>query len=202
MNNNLTITKEMTPMPLAGETEVRQRRTRDSRLGVTDYPMDGRSQIGRPAHFLEMAIQNSPMPKKPPCRRQGTLLTVSGNCPIHAEPVQFLQKTPMPHVSTKGSGLGDAEGERRGNTPNPPYLHYIAVPPATQENFEIISQVFSAPVLCQNGSFQTPRSRHFYPTEFAQIWKPTYCSEFRWTPAQTPAILAPIEKDACRTWKL
>jgi len=33
---------------------------------------------------------------------------------------KFLQKTPTPHASTKGSGLGDAEGERRGNTPNPP----------------------------------------------------------------------------------
>ena len=63
----------------------------------------------------------------------------------------------MPHASTKGSGLGDAEGERRGNTPNPPYLHYIAVLPATQENFEIISQVFSA-LFCAKTPGFSPRA--------------------------------------------
>ena len=54
-------------MPLAGETEsgsAEVQPARDSRLGVTDYRMGGRFQIGRPAHFLEMVIQNSLMPKK------------------------------------------------------------------------------------------------------------------------------------------
>ena len=64
MNNDLPIIEEMITIPLAGETEVRQRRTRDSRLGVTDYRMGGRSQIARPAHFLEMVIQSSLMPKR------------------------------------------------------------------------------------------------------------------------------------------
>ena len=54
-------------MPLAGKTEAGSAEVqpaRDSRLGVTDYRMGGRFQVGRPAHFLEMVIQNSLMPKK------------------------------------------------------------------------------------------------------------------------------------------
>jgi len=51
-------------MTLAGETEFRRRRTRDSQLGVADCRMGGRFQIGRPEHYLAMVIQNSPMPKK------------------------------------------------------------------------------------------------------------------------------------------
>jgi len=54
-------------MQLTGETEAGSAEVqpaRDSRLGVTDYRMGGRSQIGRPAHSRELAIQNSPMPKK------------------------------------------------------------------------------------------------------------------------------------------
>jgi hypothetical protein len=87
MNNDLTISQEITTMPLAGETEVRQRRTRDSRLGVTDYRMGGRSQIGRPAHFLEMVIQNSLMPKKTSLPKARYSLSRKCVCPIHAEPV-------------------------------------------------------------------------------------------------------------------
>ena len=67
MDNNLTVIKEMMTMPLAGETEAgsaEEQPARDSRLGVTDYRMGGRSQIGRPAHFLEMVIPNSLMPNK------------------------------------------------------------------------------------------------------------------------------------------
>ncbi len=63
-NTDLTIIEEMVTIPLADETEARVRRTRDSRLGVTDYRMDGGSQTGRPAHFLEMVIHNSLMPEK------------------------------------------------------------------------------------------------------------------------------------------
>jgi len=62
--NDLTTIEKIITMQLAGETEVRQRRIRDTRLGVTDYRMGGRSQIGRPAHSRELAIQNSLMPKK------------------------------------------------------------------------------------------------------------------------------------------
>ncbi len=67
MNNDLTIIEEMITMPLAGETQAgsaEEQPARDSRLGVTDYRMGGRFQIGRPAHFLEMVSQNSLMPKK------------------------------------------------------------------------------------------------------------------------------------------
>ena len=64
IRNDLTITGKIITMPLVGETEVRRRRTRDTRLGVTDYRMGGRSQIGRPALFLETVIQNSLIPKK------------------------------------------------------------------------------------------------------------------------------------------
>ena len=67
MNNDLTIIEEMITMPLAGKTEAGSAEVqpaRDSRLGVTDYRMGGRFQVGRPAHFLEMVIQNSLMPKK------------------------------------------------------------------------------------------------------------------------------------------
>jgi hypothetical protein len=67
MNNHLTIIEEIITMPLAGETEAgsaEEQPARDSRLGVTDYRMGGRSQIGRPAHFLETVIQNSLMPNR------------------------------------------------------------------------------------------------------------------------------------------
>ena len=67
MNNDLTIIEEMITMPLAGETQAgsaEEQPARDSRLGVTDYRMGGRFQIGRPAHFLEMVSQNALMPKK------------------------------------------------------------------------------------------------------------------------------------------
>jgi len=67
MNNDLTITEEMVTMPLAGKTEAGSAEVqpaRDNRLGVTDYRMGGRFQIGRPPHFLETVIQNSLMPKK------------------------------------------------------------------------------------------------------------------------------------------
>ena len=67
MNNDLTIIEEIITMPLAGKTEAGSAEVqpaRDSRLGVTDYRMGGRFQVGRPAHFLEMVIQNSLMPKK------------------------------------------------------------------------------------------------------------------------------------------
>ena len=67
MTNDLTIIEEMITMPLAGKTEAGSAEVqpaRDSRLGVTDYRMGGRFQVGRPAHFLEMVIQNSLMPKK------------------------------------------------------------------------------------------------------------------------------------------
>jgi hypothetical protein len=78
-------------MPLAGETEAGSAEVqpaRDSLLGVTDYRMGGRSQIGRPAHFLEMVIQNSLMPKKtslPKARFSHSCICV---CPIHTEPLQ------------------------------------------------------------------------------------------------------------------
>ena len=67
IRKDLTITEKIITMQLAGETEAGSAEVqpaRDSRLGVTDYRMGGRSQIGRPAHFLEMVIQNSLMPKK------------------------------------------------------------------------------------------------------------------------------------------
>jgi len=67
MNNDLTIIEEMITMPLAGETQARSHQVQpasDRRLGVTDYRMGGRFQIGRPPHFLETVIQNSLMPKK------------------------------------------------------------------------------------------------------------------------------------------
>jgi hypothetical protein len=54
-------------MMLAGETEAgtaEVQPARDTQLGVTDYPMGGHFQIGRPQYFLAMVIQNSPMPKK------------------------------------------------------------------------------------------------------------------------------------------
>ena len=67
MNNDLTIIEEMITIPLAGETEAgsaEEQPARDSQLGVTDYRMGGRFQIGRPTHFLEVVSQNSLMPKK------------------------------------------------------------------------------------------------------------------------------------------
>ena len=67
IRNDLTITEKIITMPLVGETEAGSAEVqpaRDSRQGVTDYRMGGRSQIGRPALFWEIVIQNSLMPKK------------------------------------------------------------------------------------------------------------------------------------------
>jgi len=67
INSDLTIIEEMITIPLVGETEAgsaEEQPARDSRPGVTDYRMGGCFQTGRPAHFLEMVIQNSLMPKK------------------------------------------------------------------------------------------------------------------------------------------
>jgi len=67
IRNDLTITEKIITMPLVGQTEAGSAEVqpaRDSRLGVTDYRMGGRSQIGCPALFWEMVIQNSLMPKK------------------------------------------------------------------------------------------------------------------------------------------
>ena len=94
IRNDLTITGKIITMPLVGQTEVRRRRTRDTRLGVTDYRMAGRSQIGRPEHSLAMVIQSSPMPKKTYflLKAKGTLLTGRRNCPVHAEPVHSARQ--------------------------------------------------------------------------------------------------------------
>jgi len=84
--------KHMCPNLIPSQA-LRAGSTRYSQLGVTDCRMGGCLQTGRPEHYLAMVIQNSPMPKKPPCRRQGTLLTVKRNCPVHAEPVQLWKLT-------------------------------------------------------------------------------------------------------------
>ncbi|MHC4752967.1 MAG: hypothetical protein ACYTFW_24260 [Planctomycetota bacterium] len=67
MKTSLTMIEQMTRIPLVGETEVGSAEVqpaRDSQLGVTDYRMGGRIQIGCPAHFFIKVIQNSLMPKK------------------------------------------------------------------------------------------------------------------------------------------
>ena len=85
-------------IPSTGETEVGSvevQPTRDNQPGVTDYRWGGSFRI--PTQPLKVVIQSSPMPKKTlPCRRQGTLLTVTGKCPIHAELVHltyFIEHT-------------------------------------------------------------------------------------------------------------
>jgi len=67
MKRILTKIKELTRIPLFGETEAssaEEQLARDSQLGVTDYRMGGRFQTGHPAHFLAIVIQNSLMPEK------------------------------------------------------------------------------------------------------------------------------------------
>ena len=80
-------------MLLAGKTEagsVEVQPARDSQLKATNCRWDGSLIPAIPFYELLRQFRALLCLKKPPCRRQGSLLTVKRICPIHAEPVHFV----------------------------------------------------------------------------------------------------------------
>ena len=91
MKRSLTIIDELTRMPLVGETEAGSAEVqpaRDSQLKATNCRRDGSYTPAIPFYELQRQFRALLCLKKPPCRRQGSLLTAKWICPIHAEPIQ------------------------------------------------------------------------------------------------------------------
>ena len=104
MKRILTKMKELTRIPLVGKMEAGSAEVqpaRDSQLKATNCRWDGSYTPAVP--FYEQGQFRALLClKKPPCRRQGSLLTAKWICPIHAEPVHpdmsyFLAKSKPPH---------------------------------------------------------------------------------------------------------
>ena len=95
MKRSLTIIDELTRIPLVGETEAGSAEVqpaRDSQLKATNCRRDGSYTPAIPFYELQRQFRALLCLKKPPCRRQGSLLTAKWICPIHAEPLQFLYR--------------------------------------------------------------------------------------------------------------
>ena len=93
MKRVLTIIKELITIPLVGQTEAGSAEVqpaRDSQLKATNCRRDGSYTPAIPFYELQRQFRALLCLKKPPCRRQGSLLTVKWICPIHAEPIQLL----------------------------------------------------------------------------------------------------------------
>ena len=78
---------------LADETEAgnaEEQPARDNQQGATDNRSCGSLRI--PTALSKTHPSLPKCLKKPPCRRQGTLLTIKWICPIHAEPVHDLHR--------------------------------------------------------------------------------------------------------------
>ena len=90
MKRSLTIIDELTRIPLVGETEAGSAEVqpaRDSQLKATNCRRDGSYTPAIPFYELQRQFRALLCLKKPPCRRQGSLLTAKWICPIHAEPL-------------------------------------------------------------------------------------------------------------------
>jgi len=91
MKRSLTNIKELTRIPLVGKMEAGSAEVqpaRDSQLKATNCRWDGSLTPAIPFYDLQKQFRALLCLKKPPCRRQGCLLTTKWICPIHAEPVQ------------------------------------------------------------------------------------------------------------------
>ena len=92
MKRILTIMKEQTRILLVGETEAGSAEVqpaRDNQLKATNYRRGDSIPPAIPFYELQRQFRALLCLKKPPCRRQGSLLTAKWICPIHAEPVQW-----------------------------------------------------------------------------------------------------------------
>ena len=113
MENNLTIIKQPTRIESAGETEAssaEEQLARDNQPKATNCRWGGSFSSAIPFYDSQRQFRALLCLKKPPCRRQGCLLTVKVICPIHAEPVQILLSCqyilPRRHEDNRVSGLG------------------------------------------------------------------------------------------------
>jgi len=91
MENNLTIIKQPTRINSAGETEAssaEEQLARDNQPKATNCRWGGSFSSAIPFYDSQRQFRALLCLKKPPCRKQGYLLTVKVICPIHAEPVQ------------------------------------------------------------------------------------------------------------------
>jgi len=83
----------------AGETEAGSAEVqpaRDNPPRATNGRRDGRQNPAIPFYQIPKTIQSFALPKKTSmCLRLGILLTVTGKCPIHVEPVHHL---PRKHI--------------------------------------------------------------------------------------------------------
>ena len=96
--------RSLTRMILVGQTEAGSAEVqpaRDSQLKATNCRRDGSYTPAIPFYELQRQFRALLCLKKPPCRRQGSLLTWKWICPIHAEPVQ----TQADHPLTKATVL-------------------------------------------------------------------------------------------------
>jgi len=94
MKRVLTIIKELTTIPLVGQTEAGSAEVqpaRDSQPKATNCRWGGSYTPAIPFYELLRQFRALLCLKKPPCRRQGSLLTVKWICPIHAEPIHFYK---------------------------------------------------------------------------------------------------------------
>ncbi len=92
MKRSLTKMNELTRMTLVGQTEAGSAEVqpaRDSQFKATNCRWGGSNTSAIPFYDSQRQFRALICLKKPPCRRQGCLLTVKWICPIHAEPVHF-----------------------------------------------------------------------------------------------------------------
>ena len=102
MENNLTIIKQPTRIESAGETEAssaEEQLARDNQPKATNCRWGGSFSSAIPFYDSQRQFRALLCLKKPPCRRQGCLLTVKVICPIHAEPVHPDRKETQKSLS-------------------------------------------------------------------------------------------------------
>jgi len=81
---------ELIIIALVGKTEAGSAEVQpagDSQLKATNCRWGGSLTPANPFYEFQRQFRALLCLKKPPCRRQGSLLTVKWICPIHAEPV-------------------------------------------------------------------------------------------------------------------
>jgi len=92
MKKSLTLMRELITIALAGKTEADSavvQPAKDSQLGYRRNVVAPVSQMWYCRISRDISEIPSMPKKKPSCRRQGSLLTLKGICPIHTEPVQL-----------------------------------------------------------------------------------------------------------------
>jgi len=93
MKRSLTVLSELITIALVGETDANsaeEQLARDSQLKATNCRWGGSYTPAIPFYEQGQFGAFSCL-KKPPCQRQGSLLTTKWICPIHAEPVHLFR---------------------------------------------------------------------------------------------------------------